>query len=243
MNTQNTQTAVKNIQKGTRTMGEEIKGKVIRGFRFADGVHWHWGDEEVAVINDNQEIEWCKRPLNYPEEVIEAIRKRKQYPSATWKIEVQKISVSATQGYYQVLINGEDVMHFAAEKKLDESGKYIFDVDDKDLGRVIYNMLWHSYDNLYHYSDKAKDIFYPKWREKYSEDIISINKRNDFVAQIIDAFEDFLDDKGVKLENPEKEEAVNDGEDEESIANIYGTDYGNLQDDIEVILKRWNILQ
>lgn len=47
---------------------------------------------------------------------------------------------------------------------------------------------------------------------------MSINKNNkeEFIGQIIDLFEDFLDEKNVKISNPE---AVEDGE--ENVAIIY----------------------
>lgn len=67
-------------------------------------------------------------------------------------------------------------------------------------------------------------------------------KRDDvpeFVGQIIDIFEDFLDERGVILDNPERDEDPN--ADPEGMANIYGTDYGELQDAIEDTLVNWGI--
>ena len=64
----------------------------------------------------------------------------------------------------------------------------------------------------------------------------------EFVGQIIDIFEDFLESKNINIENPEKQEAVSDGEDPESICIIYGTDYGDLQSQIEETLYNWNII-
>ena len=29
---------------------QTINGKEIKGFSCADGVHWYWGDKEVAVL-------------------------------------------------------------------------------------------------------------------------------------------------------------------------------------------------
>ena len=65
----------------------------------------------------------------------------------------------------------------------------------------------------------------------------------ELVGQIIDVFEDFLDSKGIKLPNDEKDEAIYDGEDHDGIANIYGTDYGQLQDGIENILMNWELAE
>lgn len=47
---------------------------------------------------------------------------------------------------------------------------------------------------------------------------------------IIEAFEDFLERRGINIENPEKEE------DPEGASLIYGSDFGELQDEIESIL-------
>ena len=64
----------------------------------------------------------------------------------------------------------------------------------------------------------------------------------ELIGQFIDLFEDFLDEKGVKIPNDEKiEDATEDEED--CIANIYGTDYGDLSDGIEEILTRWELIE
>jgi len=242
MNIQNTQIAVIIMRKGIKNMIQEIKGKPIKGYRYSDGVHWYWGDEEIAVINDNQEIEWYKRTHNYPEEVVNAIRERKQYPAASWLIEVHKVSVSATQGYYQICINGRDIMRFGAEKKSDESGQYVFDIPDDELGRLLIALFWHKFDHVYHYSNIAKDIFYPEWnKDDPQKEYLPNQAISEFVMQMIENFEDFLEQKQIVIENPEKQEAIDAGEDVDSIANIYGTDYGILQQAIEEMLIAWNI--
>lgn len=68
------------------------------------------------------------------------------------------------------------------------------------------------------------------------------SERLETIASFIEVFEDFLEEKGVEIPNPEKEEAVRDGEDPDSIAPIYGTDYGNLSDRIEDLLVRYGVL-
>lgn len=56
---------------------EMINGKEIKGYSYADGVHWYWGDTEVAVINEyRREIEWCDRTFNFPKEVVDEIRNK-----------------------------------------------------------------------------------------------------------------------------------------------------------------------
>jgi len=65
---------------------------------------------------------------------------------------------------------------------------------------------------------------------------ISLNDLPEFIGQIIDIFEDFLDEKGIRIDNPERE-----GEDPEEAANIYGSDYGALEDEIKELLVNWEI--
>lgn len=54
----------------------------------------------------------------------------------------------------------------------------------------------------------------------------------EFVGALIDVFEDFLDEKGIEIENDEK-----DGYDE---AIIYGSDYDRVADGIRNVLKNWS---
>lgn len=72
---------------------------------------------------------------------------------------------------------------------------------------------------------------------------LNIDTQQQFICEIIEHFENFLDAKGIELDNPEKQEAIDAGEDEDSIANIYGTDYGWLQSDIEGSLKSWELIE
>lgn len=54
----------------------------------------------------------------------------------------------------------------------------------------------------------------------------------ELLMEIIEVFEDFLDEKGIEIQNPEKDE------DPDGAANIYGTDYGNLEETVaEVLLQ------
>ena len=66
---------------------------------------------------------------------------------------------------------------------------------------------------------------------------------SEFVGQLIDIFEDFLETKGIQIPNDEKDEAVADGEEPESIAILFGTDYGSLQTSIEDTLIRWELAE
>lgn len=83
-------------------------------------------------------------------------------------------------------------------------------------------------------SDILRSVLSPK---------LNLNTQQEFICEIIEHFENFLDMKGIELDNPEKQESVDAGEDEDSICNIYGTDYGWLQSDIEGSLKSWGLIK
>ena len=68
-----------------------------------------------------------------------------------------------------------------------------------------------------------------------------MENRSEFIGQIIEVFESFLDKRKIILQNEEKEDAIKEVEDADEIANIYGSDYGELQTEIEYILDKWNI--
>ena len=66
--------------------------------------------------------------------------------------------------------------------------------------------------------------------------MVKRNEKTEFLGQLIDVFEDFLDEKGIVIPNPEKDD------DPDNPANLYGTDYGNIQSALEEIWRpmcRW----
>lgn len=64
----------------------------------------------------------------------------------------------------------------------------------------------------------------------------------ELIGQIIDIFEDFLEEKGVRIPNDERdEECQNDLLD--NAANIYGMDYEILSTQIESTLRAWDLLE
>lgn len=67
--------------------------------------------------------------------------------------------------------------------------------------------------------------------------MIKRNEKTEFLGQLIDVFEDFLDEKGIVIPNQEK------NEDPDNPANLYGTDYGNLQSALEELLINWEIME
>ena len=62
----------------------------------------------------------------------------------------------------------------------------------------------------------------------------------EFIAQIIDGFEDFLMERGVTINNPEIQEAKWSAEDPDEISMIYGSDYFYLEDMIGDIMRYWS---
>lgn len=65
---------------------------------------------------------------------------------------------------------------------------------------------------------------------------------SEFIGQIIDIFEDFLDEKNIVIPNPEKDDNRDSYEDPDSeIANLYGSDYGEIQTALEDMMDRWDI--
>ena len=60
------------------------------------------------------------------------------------------------------------------------------------------------------------------------------SNRLELLGQIIDVFEDFLEEKGIDILNPEKEE-----DDSDNLAILYGSDYDVLSDQIESLLRAW----
>ena len=151
---------------------EEINGKKLIGYVYADGVHWHWGKTEVAVIDQKTgEIEWCDRLFKFPKEVVDAIRQKKPKAANTWVIEAKRISMSTTQGAISIQIDGKEIASFNDDKQLGDKGFYESSIPDEELGKCVCAALWHPHDNVYHISDNAKKIFYHNYFvEKKAED-------------------------------------------------------------------------
>jgi len=77
---------------------------------------------------------------------------------------------------------------------------------------------------------------------KNSITVIKPEDLQEFIGQIIDTFEDFLDEKGVFIENSERD-ADEEITGENNCAIIYGEDYGRIADDIRSILARWGLIK
>lgn len=144
---------------------EEILGKEIKSYQYINGVRWYWGDQKVADIdNVTGDIEWYIPLYKLPVAVITKIRELKPKVSGKWLIEAKRISYSTTQEEIAIFINNKEVIRFGSEMKIGDDGEYHSIYSDEELGKLICSLFWHKFDDIYHYSDKAKDIFYPKWR-------------------------------------------------------------------------------
>lgn len=76
--------------------------------------------------------------------------------------------------------------------------------------------------------------------ERYGSPVSPVDTP-ELIGQIINILEDFLDEKGIIIDNPERHEDPNLNP--EDTANIYGSDYGELQDTIHDTLADWKILE
>lgn len=70
---------------------------------------------------------------------------------------------------------------------------------------------------------------------------VSTEDLPELIGQLIDTFEDFLDEKGIVL--PNKERDGNENLVPEESANIYGKDYDALSTSLEKILRNWSITE
>lgn len=79
-----------------------------------------------------------------------------------------------------------------------------------------------------------------KFNVRTYENKMSKDNYLELVGQLIDIFEDFLDDKGIIIENHERDVDVNLISEES--ANIYGADYYTLENKITDTLQKWDII-
>ena len=68
--------------------------------------------------------------------------------------------------------------------------------------------------------------------------MIARTEMPEFIGQVIDIFDDFLALRSIDLENDEMDEC-----DEDNDAVIYGSDYGELQSQLENLLFNWGLIR
>lgn len=69
--------------------------------------------------------------------------------------------------------------------------------------------------------------------------MIKKEDKSEFIGQIMDIFEDFLDEYGIKLPKKEGE----DGCDPDAPANLCGKAYDNLAEQLETFFHRWGVIK
>lgn len=114
-----------------------------------------------------------------------------------------------------------------------------------DFSRMIPKVLYDT-DGVFYNKDTGalyyvseSEITLPRRRKKennMAREIIVKEDEKEFIGQIIDIFEDFLEDNGIEIPNSERE-------DENNSAIIYGSDYGRLQEDLEKCMKAWGVIK
>lgn len=67
--------------------------------------------------------------------------------------------------------------------------------------------------------------------------MIKEENQNELIGQIIDIFEDFLENHNIDIPNEERDN------DTDNPAIIYGSDYGQLQEELLELLRAWKITE
>lgn len=117
------------------------------------------------------------------------------------------------------------------------------------MSRAFGIVLWNMYENMpdedAEYSQevaeavKAAEADFKAAEAAVWDTLVRTERdRLEFIGQLIDVFEDFLEQKGIDIPNSEKE----DDDDIDNIAILYGSDYGQLSDELEAVLRNWGIL-
>ena len=71
----------------------------------------------------------------------------------------------------------------------------------------------------------------------------TLSNRGEFIGQIMDLFDDFLEKRGIRIDSCDKQ-MQEDGyiPCEDNTAVLYGDDYGSLYDSVEKVLDLWGKL-
>lgn len=83
------------------------------------------------------------------------------------------------------------------------------------------------------YLNRVKDT--PKMNDAGN----GLSKERELACNILDRLSEFLEKKGVKIPNAEREEAIKNGEiDEEEADVLYGCEYYALEDEITEMIEK-----
>lgn len=133
--------------------------------------------------------------------------------------------------------NAQRIVIWQHEKYWEDEYYHLF---EKTRGLVENGMIFASGEDgaqwCFEYDPSAD-----RWNELNGRVVYEKGTINELVHILIDGFEDFLTEKGIWFPNPER-----DGDDPdvdpESVALIYGTDYGTLQTYIEDTLRNFGLI-
>lgn len=140
-------------------------------------------------------------------------------------------------GAYGCGVFGQDPREVAEIfREMLESGKYgfrkvVFPIPDGKDGNLA------AFQNVFN-----RTVLKGREKVERSKGMINADEKTEFIGQIIDLFEDFLEERGISLNNEEKDELSAAGEDPEQTAIIYGSDYDQLQAGIEALLENWGLV-
>ena len=71
--------------------------------------------------------------------------------------------------------------------------------------------------------------------------MIKKENRAELIGQVIDIFEDFLDEKGVIIPNNDRDKDPD--YDPENPVNFYGNDYDTVKEKLEQLFRSWKVLE
>lgn len=118
------------------------------------------------------------------------------------------------------------------------SGDIYLKLDTSDVDNNAYNFNTCRFTTL---SDGAVTPIEAELVIRDTKNMVNQNDKTELIGGIIDIFEDFLDEKGVTLESPERDDEMElDGD---NAANIYGSDYDSISDSLEALLRNWKVIE
>lgn len=139
---------------------------------------------------------------------------------------------------YKVVCTGDSVKWFDhyqdsvnyVKKEVTKEVIELYENDEIDKYGVQ-DILFDLYTYIYH----TRGFIHPSLRNEYEIVEYKIKEANnlEFIGQIIDIFEDFLEKRGIHIHNVEQDKDV---------ALIYGEDYFELEDSLKDMLKNWVVI-
>lgn len=73
--------------------------------------------------------------------------------------------------------------------------------------------------------------------------MVRTEERVELLSQIVECFEDFLEERGIEVPTSQEEKRREDPDWEENDAVIYGMDFGELMESVADVLVSWKLLE